>query len=69
MKAQPTVTQASIRAGIISVAISQLHAARESLTRAKAPQALAKVRLAIKSAEGAHRHALGQYSRAKWGAR
>ncbi len=40
----------------VDVALGYLHAARKLLKEADCPQALDKVRLAIKSAEGARRH-------------
>lgn len=63
MKTKPTLTPGE-RLAQISAALTCLLQARDYLKRADAPQATAKVRRALKSAEGAYRHAIGRDSRA-----
>ena len=71
------VTKASINSRLeasgqrhnVERAILLLRQARDALVRAKAPRAADKVRRALKSAEGAHRHAHGRCTRLSLGIR
>lgn len=65
MTAREVRRNENLRLTMIIDAITHLRRARDLLHHSKAPRAAAKVRLALKSAEGAERHARNDEARAK----
>ena len=58
MKRTSTELPASRRSELVGNAVAHLRLARYALVEAGVPKAAAKVRRALKSAEGAHRNAI-----------